>query len=51
MYDMIEDEALLTVVKARMESNTGETRSFEDVLAKDGITLADIDAMEDVEIE
>lgn len=48
---MTEDEALLIVARARMENNAGEMSSFEDVLAKDGLTLADIDVMEDVEIE
>ena len=51
MVDMIEDQALTAVAEARMEYTTGEVRSFEDVLAGDGLTLSDIDAMEDVEIE
>jgi len=51
MVDMIEDQALLAVAEARVEYNRGEMISFEEVLAKDGLTLADIDAMEDVEIE
>jgi len=51
MVDMIEDEALLTIAEARMGYNTGEAHSFEAVLAGDGLTIADIDAMEDVDIE
>ena len=51
MVDMIEDEALLTIAEARMKYNAGEAQSFEDVLAGDGLTIADIDAMEDVDIE
>jgi len=51
MVDMIEDQALLAVAEARMRYNSGELRSFEDVLNKDGLTLADVDNMEDVEIE
>jgi len=51
MVDMIEDQALLAVAEARLKYGTGETISFEDILAKDGLTLADVDAMEDVEIE
>ena len=51
IIDMIEDQALLAVAEARIEYNTGKDRSFEDVLANDELTLADIDAMEDVEIE
>ena len=51
MVEMIEDQALLAVAEARLEYSIKETRSFEEVLAEDGLTLADIDAMEDVEIE
>jgi len=51
MVDMIEDQALLAVAESRMEYNSSDMRSFEDVLAKDGFTLTDIDNMEDVEIE
>ena len=51
MVDMIEDQALLAVATARVEYNSGKTQTFDDVLAKNGLTLADIDAMEDVEIE
>ena len=51
MVEMIEDQALLAVAEARLEYSIKETRSFEEVLAGDGLTLADIDAMEDVEIE
>jgi len=51
MVEMIEDQALLEVAEARVNYNSGKTTSLEDVLAKDGLTLADIDAMEDVEIE
>ena len=51
MVDMIEDQALLAVAEARIEYNNGNMRSFEDVLAGDGLTFVDIDSMEDVEIE
>ena len=51
MVDMIEDQYLLTVAQERLKYDTGETYSFEELLAKDGLTIADIDAMEDVEIE
>jgi len=51
MVDIIEDQYLLTVAEERLKYNIGVTYSFEEVLAKDGLTLADIDAMEDVEIE
>ena len=51
MVNMIEDQALLAVAEARREYNTGEFHSFEEILTGDGLTLADIDAMEDIEIE
>ena len=51
MADMIEDQVLLAVAEERMEYNVENARSFEDILAKDKLTLADIDALEDVEIE
>ena len=51
MVDMIEDQALLEVAEARVKYRSEKASSFEDVLAKDGLSLADIDAMEDVEIE
>jgi len=51
MVDMIEDQALLAVAEERLQYSTGEERSFADILAEDGLTLADIEAMEDVEIE
>ena len=51
MVDMIEDQYLLSLVEERERNSTGTTYSFEEILAEDGLTLADIDAMEDVEIE
>jgi len=51
MIDMIEDQALFAVAEARVKYNNEEARSFEDILAGDGLSLTDIDAMEDVEIE
>jgi len=51
MVDMIEDQALIAVAEARMGYTAGKARSFEDILAGDGLTYADIDAVEDVEIE
>jgi len=51
MMDMIEDQALLAVAEARIEYNGEKTRSFEEVLASDGLSLSDIDSFEDVEIE
>ena len=51
MVDMIEDQCLLTLVEERERKDTGATYSFEEILAEDGLTFADLDAMEDVEIE
>ena len=51
IMDEIEDARLYALVAERLGNDTGETISFEEILAKDGLTLADIDAMEDVEIE
>ena len=51
MVDMIEDRYLLAVAEQRLKYDTGVTYTFEELLAKDGLTLSDIDAMEDVEIE
>ena len=51
MVDLIEDQALLAVAESRLKYNSGVMHSFEEVLAEDGLTLADIEAMEDVEIE
>jgi len=51
MIDMIEDQALIAVAEARLQYSTGKVYSLEELLAEDGLTLADIDAMEDVEIE
>ena len=51
MLDIIDDQYLLAVSEERLRNDNGATRSFEEILSKDGLTLADIEAMEDVEIE
>jgi PHD/YefM family antitoxin component YafN of YafNO toxin-antitoxin module len=51
MVDMIEDQALLTVAESRMEYNSDKVIAFKDILTEDGLSFAEIDAMEDVEIE
>jgi len=51
MMELIEDQYLSMLAEERERYDTGATYSFEEVLAKDGLTLADIDAMEDVDIE
>jgi len=49
--ELIEDQYLLAVAEEREKRDAGERHSFEEILAEDGLTLADVDAMEDVEIE
>ncbi|HCC37936.1 MAG TPA: prevent-host-death protein [Treponema sp.] len=51
MTDVIDDHYLLTMAEERLKNADSQTHSFEEVLAKDGLTLSDIEAMEDVEIE
>jgi len=51
MVSIIEDQCLLALAKDRELRDTGETYSLEELLAKDGLSIEDIDAMEDVEIE
>ena len=51
MVDELEDARLYALVAERLENDTGETISFEEILARDGLTIADIEAMEDIEIE
>jgi len=51
MAEIINDYYLLALVEERERNSTGVTYSFEEILAEDGLTIADIDAMEDVEIE
>ena len=51
MVELIENQYLISLAEERTRNDTGMTRSFEELLAKDGLTLADIDAMDDVEIE
>ena len=51
MMEMIIDQYLYELAEERERNGTGKTYTFDEVLAKDGLTLADIDAMEDVELE
>ena len=50
LLEMIEDFELIMEAEKRLEDG-GETVSFQEVLDEFGITQADIDAAEDVEIE
>ena len=51
MLETIEDFYLLALAEERERNDNGVRHTFEEVLAADGLTLEDIDAMEDVEIE
>ena len=51
MLDVIDDQYLLAIAEERMKNDNGVTHSFEEILAMDGLTLADIEVAEDVEIE
>ena len=46
-----EDEYFLSLALERKKNDTKVRISFEDILAKDGLTLNDLDDMEDVELE
>jgi len=51
LLEEAEDEYLLALVLERKKNDTGVRYSFEEILAEDGLTLEDIDNMEDVELE
>ena len=46
-----EEQYLLALSTMRMVDDSGIMHSFEELLDEDGLNLADIDSMEDVEIE
>ena len=50
MMDVIDEHDLLALAEERLKNDNSSTHSFEKVLAEDGLTIADIEAMEDVEI-
>jgi PHD/YefM family antitoxin component YafN of YafNO toxin-antitoxin module len=51
IMEMLDDRYLLAVAEERLKNDNGVTYSFEEILADNGLTQEDIDAMEDVEIE
>jgi PHD/YefM family antitoxin component YafN of YafNO toxin-antitoxin module len=51
LTDILEDHYLSALAEERMKNDTAPTIPFEEILAEDGLTIADLDAMEDVEIE
>ena len=42
---------LLSLAEERIRNDNAPTIPFEKILAEDGLTIADLEAMEDVEIE
>lgn len=50
IIEAVEDLYLLRLSEDRIRRDDGIRWSFEDILAEDGLTIADIDAMEDVEL-
>jgi len=51
LTDILDDHYLLALAEERMKNNNAPTIPFEEILAEDGLTIADLEAMEDVEIE
>ena len=51
MTEIIDDHNLLALAEERLKNDNTPTIPFEEILAKDGVTIADLEAMEDVEIE
>ncbi|MCL2707605.1 MAG: type II toxin-antitoxin system Phd/YefM family antitoxin [Defluviitaleaceae bacterium] len=51
MLDIIDDQYLLALANERLKNDIGTAYSFDEILAKDGLSITDVDAMEDVEIE
>ena len=51
LLEEIEDLELMMEAEKRLANDTGVYYSFDEVMAANGITQADIDAAEDVEIE
>jgi PHD/YefM family antitoxin component YafN of YafNO toxin-antitoxin module len=51
MLDIIDDQYLLNLAETRLKNDDSITHPFEEILSKDGLTLSEIEEMEDVEIE
>jgi hypothetical protein len=51
MEEMLDDAQLFAVAMERLKNDSGKTYTFEEILAKDGLTLSDLEDMEDVELE
>ena len=51
LIDIFDDHYLLALSEERIKNDNTPTIPFEEILAEDGLTFADLEAMEDVEIE
>jgi PHD/YefM family antitoxin component YafN of YafNO toxin-antitoxin module len=51
LTDILDDHYLLSLAEERIKNDNAPTIPFEEILAEDGLTIADLEAMEDVEIE
>ncbi|MCL2754726.1 MAG: hypothetical protein FWD35_03280 [Oscillospiraceae bacterium] len=51
MEEMLENQWLLALAEERLKNTSGKTYTFDEILAKDGLTRADLADMEDVELE
>ena len=51
IMDLLDDQYLSAVAEERIKNDNYVTHSFEEILAMDCLTIADIEAAEDVEIE
>ena len=49
--EILEDEYLLALALEREKNGSGKTYSFDEILKEHGITLQELEEMEDVEIE
>ena len=51
LIEEAEDKYLLELVMERKKNDNGVRWTFEEILAEDGLTLQDLENMEDVELE
>ena len=48
LTDILDDHYLLALAEERMRNDNAPTIPFEKILAKDGLTIADLEVMDDV---
>lgn len=51
LMDALDDAYLLNLALEREANGSGKTYTFEEILAEDGLTLKDLDDMDEVEFE